>query len=365
MMRQQVNLKFEAFALHRFSQNFEATAKAWGHRPRIAFPRPIYPWVARGCLVEELVADAVPIAAVLGVAGECGGGGGGGGGGGERGENGISPHALAPANLARLRADLAVLGLRGFLQMLLWDNFVHADLHPGNILVTFVRDPRRRAGPPRGLLAELLDSVPGRLGNLAASVRRLAVGAVTPGPLPGDPCRPMRAQRRAGEGAGAFIARQLRDERVYAQIVFLDTGLVTELARRDFANFTDLFEALVVRGDGYRAGELMIDRSAARAGVRDREGFCRGLAELVRPVFARRAALVSGGSAASLKELRLDVVLQGLFQLARVHHVRIDSAYTNLVMSLLCVEGLGRQLAPEMDLRPLLAQAALQYLVRW
>ena len=28
-----------------------------------------------------------------------------------------------------------LLGLGAFLQMLLWDNFVHADLHPGNIFI--------------------------------------------------------------------------------------------------------------------------------------------------------------------------------------------------------------------------------------
>ena len=33
------------------------------------------------------------------------------------------------------RAELATLGFNCFLKMLLLDNFVHADLHPGNVLV--------------------------------------------------------------------------------------------------------------------------------------------------------------------------------------------------------------------------------------
>lgn len=336
MMHEQLNLRFEAFTLHRFSQNFEGTAKAWGHLPRIRFPRPIFPWVSARCLVEDLIEDSIPIGSIT--------------------------RYDSKVRSAGVRKDLAVLGLRGFLQMLLWDNFVHADLHPGNILVTFIELPHGGA-PESTAIGEFLASIHRRLDNLIGSVRHLATRMQCPGELPRDERDPIKIKKLPGEGDREFFDRQLDNPRAMAQLVFLDTGLVTELSRADFQNFTDLFQALVVKGDGYLAGELMIDRSRGSS-VLDREGFCKGLAAIVRPIFAKRAVTVASGQASSLKELRLDVVLSRLFQLARLHHVRIDSAYTNLVMSLLCVEGLGRQLAPEMDLRPLLAQAALQYLIK-
>lgn len=340
MMRQQLDLRFEAFTLHRFTQNFEGTAKAWGHLARIKFPRPQFPWVAPRCLVEDLIEDAIPIGNIQNLL-----------------INSI------PAESAHVRKDLAVLGLRGFLQMLLWDNFVHADLHPGNIFVTFAEMPR---GIPHTVIGELLESLPRRVWNLVGSVGRMMRKIVTPGDLPPDPRDPIQIRKLPGESDEKFLLRQLSNPHAMAQIVFLDTGLVTELSRPDFKNFTDLFQALVLKGDGYLVGELMIDRSPAWAqeNVCDRQGFCRGMAEIVKPIFAARNLAVSTGKVTSLRDLRLDIVLHKLFQLARRHHVRIDAAYTNLVMSLLCVEGLGRQLAPEMDLRPLLAQAALQYLIR-
>ena len=340
MMRQQLDLRFEAFTLHRFTQNFEGTAKAWGHLARIKFPRPQFPWVSARCLVEDLIEDAIPIGNIQNLL--------------------IN---TTPAESAHVRRDLAVLGFRGFLQMLLWDNFVHADLHPGNILVTFVEMPRRIS---HTVIGELLESLPRRVWNLYGSVERMMQRIITPGDLPPNPHDPIKIRKLSGESDEQFLLRQLSNPRAMAQVVFLDTGLITELSRPDFKNFTDLFQALVLKGDGYLVGELMIDRSPAKAqeNVRDREGFCRGMSEIVKPIFAARKRAVSTGKVTSLRELRLDVVLTSLFQLARRHHVRIDAAYTNLVMSLLCVEGLGRQLAPELDLRPLLAQAALQYLIR-
>lgn len=343
MMEEQVDLRFEAFTLQRFNQNFEGTEQAWGNLPRIKFPRPKTPWASRFCLVEELIEDSIPIGFIL---------------------NTIP--GINPVESKGLREDLAVLGLKSFMQMLLWDNFVHADLHPGNILVKFVE---RQQGSPinQSPVGEIFDSLKRRMSNLFWSVERLMVRIVTPGPLPPNPREPITIKRLESETDFDFLMRQVGNPKSLVQLVILDTGLVTELSKTDFLNFTDLFQALVLQRDGYRAGELMIDRAPewSRLNVKDREGFCLGLREVVRPIFPDGSVVTDRLTAStSLKHLRLDVVLHKLFELARKHHVRIDAAYTNLVMSLLCVEGLGRQMAPEMNLRPLLAQAALQYLIK-
>jgi aarF domain-containing kinase len=46
------------------------------------------------------------------------------------------------------------------------------------------------------------------------------------------------------------------------RLVFLDTGLITELSEENSTNFVDLFSA-VADGDGIRAAQLMVDRARA------------------------------------------------------------------------------------------------------
>jgi len=351
MMRAQVDLRLEAQTLHRFGRNFAATAKSWGLPQRALFPEPKYPLVAQNCLVEDLVTDAVPMSQF------------------------ISETLSLPDN-ARARADLAVLGFQSFLQMLLWDNFVHADLHPGNILVAFKEiDARDHWSQNRGVARMVWGSIVGRVRNLVGSVAWFVKWRLlnsSPVPLYQSPLQNL-SRRSANEGISDYLRRNISSSKTIPVLIFLDTGLVAELSRRDFRNFTDLFLALVVKQDGALAGRLMVERSPkwAQSQVLDLEGFCQGMGEVVHPILGKgkepcnpaRSLKFIGMIPTSLKTLSIAPVLEDVFSLVRRHRVRMDPAFTNLVMSLLCVEGLGRQLAPELDLKPLLLQAALQYLL--
>lgn len=282
LMRQQLDLRYEAYTLGHFARNFST----WR---TVHVPTPIPSLVSSGVLTETFVhGTSVGKFAARSF-----------------------DHQLTEAELevwTHVKKQLASVGLNSFLQMVLWDNFVHADLHPGNIMVRFVdlrdkRNPVKWSGPP-----------------------------------------------------SVELVHKIVNEDLEPQIVYLDTGLVTRLSRKDFRNFSDLFVTLVLRTDGVRAGELMIDRSPPRyqREVIDREGFCRALNEIVHPMF---------------RDLQMDLgrfamgsALIGVFDLVRKHHVHLDGAFTNLVMSFICVEGLGRQLAPDLNLLPFLARGALQYL---
>ena len=106
-LKEQLDLLVEAQHLDRFGKNF----RTWRN---LSFPAPVYPLVAPSVLVETFEEGRL-----------------------------ISTYVDKPTN--KYSIQLANIGLSGYLQMLLKDNFVHADLHPGNILVRLV-DPNTRWG---------------------------------------------------------------------------------------------------------------------------------------------------------------------------------------------------------------------------
>jgi|APGre2960657444_1045066.scaffolds.fasta_scaffold00977_7 aarF domain-containing kinase len=108
---EQVDLTREACNLRLFNANFAA----WR---RVSFPRPIEPLVQPAVLVESF-------------------------------EEGMSISTFLQADDPQLRRSIADLGVKTLLKMMLSDNLVHADLHPGNILV-------RLDAAPGSLLGRLL-----------------------------------------------------------------------------------------------------------------------------------------------------------------------------------------------------------------
>ncbi|XAR66378.1 Cadmium-transporting ATPase [Bertholletia excelsa] len=98
-MMSQVDLAREAAHLSRFIYNF----RRWRN---VSFPKPVYPLVHPAVLVETF----------------------------EHGES-VSHYVDELEGHTRVKSALAHIGTHALLKMLLVDNFIHADMHPGNILV--------------------------------------------------------------------------------------------------------------------------------------------------------------------------------------------------------------------------------------
>ncbi|MQL95620.1 hypothetical protein Taro_028281 [Colocasia esculenta] len=129
-MMSQVDLAREAAHLSRFIYNFR-----WSKD--VSFPKPLYPLVHPAVLVETY----------------------------EHGES-VSHYVDDIQGHDRLKSTLAHIGTHALLKMLLVDNFIHADMHPGNILVRVppTRHPSKSRRRPHvvfldvGMTAELTNS---------------------------------------------------------------------------------------------------------------------------------------------------------------------------------------------------------------
>ena len=280
MMRLQLDLRIESANLIMFRKKFKDRTTAW-------FPFPYAEHSTRQVLVEEF-AQGIPLAAFL----EDGGG--------------------------VFQQEIADEGLDAFLHMLLIDNFVHADLHPGNIMVRFYKPER-------------IDLSLGRQKQSDSPAHSTDVTE--------EVLQKLRPHRHHPEEWKAELAK-IDQDGYRPQLIFIDTGLVTALNATNRKNFLDLFKA-IAEFDGYRAGHLMVERCRQPDAVIDEEVFALKMQHLVLGVKSRTFALGN---------IKIGDVLNEVLSMVRGHHVRMEGDFVNVVISILLLEGIGRNLDPNLDL---------------
>jgi aarF domain-containing kinase len=139
-----------------------------------------------------------------------------------------------------------------------------------------------------------------------------------------------------------WLARldQLNAEGYVPQLIFIDAGLVTSLNDKNRRDFLDLFSA-VAEFDGYKAGKLMVERCRTPEHVLDEETFALKVQHLVLSVKSKTF---------SLAKIKISDILTDVLTAVRQHHVKLEGDFVNTVISILLLEGIGRQLDPDMDL---------------
>ncbi|KAF2644650.1 ABC1-domain-containing protein [Massarina eburnea CBS 473.64] len=296
MMRLQLDLRIEAANLTLFRHNFKDRTTAW-------FPYPYTEYTTRNVLIEEY-AQGIPLEDFL--------------------QNGGGP----------FQEDIANEGLNDFLTMVLIDNFIHADLHPGNIMVRFYR-PEKLDVP---MLSRKEDRTTGPGNSLDVTEEVL---------------RRVRPFKKDAEQWRRRL-EEIDNEGYRPQLIFIDTGLVTELNGTNRTNFLDLFKA-VAEFDGYKAGHLMVERCRQPEAVIDPEVFALRMQHLVLGVKSRTFALGN---------IKIGDILNEVLSMVRTHHVRLEGDFVNVVLSILLLEGIGRSLNPNLDLfagaLPILRQLGAQ-----
>ncbi|KAM4678347.1 putative aarF domain-containing protein kinase 2 [Discoglossus pictus] len=271
LMSHQTDLRFEARNLEIFQQKFERVEF-------IKFPRPLRPFVTRNVLVETF----------------------------EEGDP-VSMYLKEP-NTCPVKQRIARMGSDMLLKMVFVDNFVHADLHPGNILVQGVKE-FSSGHVDQTTLVDMCDT----------------------------------------------LIVNVRPSRCPLRLVLLDAGIVAELQDGDLQNFRAVFTAVVL-GQGERVAELILHHARASQ-CRDEDKFRAEMAELVTE--AKKNTV-------SLGKVQVAVLLSRVFRLLMTHKVKLESNFASIMFAILVLEGLGRALDPDMDIleaaKPLLLKNATSLL---
>lgn len=280
LMRLQLDLRIEGLNLVKFRENFK-------NRLDIHFPKPYINFTTREVLVEEFM-HAIPMSKMLSLKDNFG------------------------KNLSKEISDK---GLDAFLKMLILDNFVHADLHPGNMMVRFYKNEHFKHEKEYKIVKSSNEQETNKITNELLAL---------------------------GDDNKAWCARlsSLYEEGYHAEICFLDVGLITELNHKDRVNFIDLFKSLS-EFDGYKAGELMIERSRTPETAINKEIFALKVEKLVDRMKERTF---------TLGNISIGDLLDQVLGMVRTHHVRMEGDFITVIVAILLLEGIGRQLDPELDL---------------
>ncbi|XP_035593578.1 uncharacterized aarF domain-containing protein kinase 2 [Oncorhynchus keta] len=272
LMTKQIDLRFEANNIEKFRENFKDV-------DFVKFPTPLRPFVTRSILVETFE-ESEPIS-----------------------------NYLRPEVPLKVKQRIARMGVETLLKMVFVDNFVHADLHPGNILVQCSGGGGNNDPQERVTLTDLCDTV---------------VVSMRPAPAP-------------------------------LQLVLLDAGIVAQLNDRDRRNFRAVFTAVVLR-QGEQVAELILNHARTNE-CQDVPRFKKEMAELVDHALSNTL---------SLGKVQVTDLLSRVFGLLITHKVKLESNFASIVFAIMVLEGLGRSLDPNLDIlelaKPLLLKNAASLL---
>eukprot|EP01028_Stygiella_incarcerata_P005178 TRINITY_DN220_c1_g2_i1.p1 TRINITY_DN220_c1_g2~~TRINITY_DN220_c1_g2_i1.p1 ORF type:complete len:436 (-),score=103.06 TRINITY_DN220_c1_g2_i1:84-1364(-) len=290
LMMRQLDLRIEAENLKKFRRNF--TSKIFGVpktilRSRkgdviVRFPRPI---LASKEVLIETCEGGKPLSKLI--------------------ENlqpdSARPIPKDPSHRQSLRHLVAHGGLRVFLKMILLDNFLHADMHPGNILVR-----------------------------------------IQPSRFSFFPCHQQWWQKREATRHRHPMLRwttPLFPSRWRCEFTILDAGMVTQLPSTHWENFFEilLFSRIKMERS---AASIMIDRAPSHR-CPDREKFINDLSSVIR------SAVVN-----STQESGLDMLnfMWDVASMCRHHRVMMESATSTLLNGALVAEGTGKTLHENVNL---------------
>ncbi|KAM3722640.1 putative aarF domain-containing protein kinase [Dirofilaria immitis] len=274
MLELQVDLRNEARALKRFGDNFDL------EKTRIRFPDVV-------CYSRDVIVETY--------------------------ENGLYINKLITdeqlMEQTALRKKVALIGARALLKMIFVDNFVHGDLHPGNILLRLDNHNQRSA--------KWFNSFRTAINRLKETLK----SSIN-----------MNSDIRISYGDYDL------DEHGEPTLIILDAGIALEETPKNLQKLRLLFRSVVDK-KGRNVGELLLLHSPEQH-CKNPEQFYDEVDRVVQIARSKN----------SLRKLNISELLNELFSIVSRHQVALDPLFATVVLAVIVLEGLGRSLDPDLDL---------------
>jgi len=279
-MSSQTSLTTEGRYLDRFGENFSGVEG-------VGFPKVI--WRSEGVLVESWEEGGIVSTWIDGDKNNDDGDY----------NNNNNNNNKDPTHLPKpSRSFIVTKGTEIYLQMLLVDNLMHADLHPGNIIINDNWDSSEEEGSGIG----------------------------------GSYGRRRRDRQRH--------RRRKKNKIKHPKLTLVDAGMVATLSPTESSTFIGFLSSIGL-GDGRLAGRYILRfkdgaGTSLTEGTPECEEFLSDMVELFRRVCRGYGTDVDLGN-----------VLRSTLSLLRTHRISISSNYATLIVNVMCIDGLARKLVRE------------------
>ena len=206
-----------------------------------------------------------------------------------------------------------------YLKMLLQDNLMHADLHPGNILIQQSFPVTKDLEPLIPVSSKdkddtiLVASMPSFISPI--NTKNIHVNA---------------------QNDEANIQMQIKKSNpLFTKIVLVDAGMVARLVPNEQKNFIGLLEAMG-EGKGDEAANHVMKFS-------NKKGYDKETTIAFRSDMKELFLKDCKGYGF---DVNIGIALRGILNLVRIHKITIDANYATLVMNCLCLDSMAHSLLP-------------------
>lgn len=182
--------------------------------------------------------------------------------------------------------DISNIFVQSFLDMLILKNFIHADLHPGNIIIS-------------------LDKKNEEFKKFAKDLDNANV-----------------------EDFHSIFKNQK------ILLNYIDTGLSIQLSPTNRINFINLFEQLCDY-NGVKIGNLLIERSKTPESVINKPDFIQQCDNMMKKVAKQEF---------TLGNFSIGELLNEMMSLVRSHHIKLESEFVGVIVGLFIIEGVSKSL---------------------